>query len=38
MHYTKVIVEKIYFLESNKNEAIATQNKKEMEEDDVFPF
>ena len=37
-HYTKVIVEKIYFLESNKNEAIATQNKKETEEDDVFPF
>lgn len=37
-HYTKVIVEKIYFLESNKNEAIATQNKKETEEDDDFPF
>ena len=36
--YTKVIVEKIYFLESNKNEAIATQNKKETEEDDDFPF
>lgn len=37
-YYTKVIVEKIYFLESNKNEAIATQNKKETEEDDNFPF
>ena len=37
-YYTKVIVEKIYFLESNKNEAIATQNKKETEEDDDFPF
>ena len=38
VYYTKVIVEKIYFLESNKNEAIATQNKKETEEDNDFPF
>ena len=37
-HYTKVIVEKIYFLEGNKNETSATQNKKETEEDDDFPF
>ena len=37
-YYTKVIVEKIYFLEGNKNETSATQNKKETEEDDDFPF
>ena len=38
VYYTKVIVEKIYFLEGNKNETSATQNKKETEEDDDFPF
>ena len=37
-HYTKVIVEKIYFLEGNKNETSATQNQKQTEEDDDFPF
>ena len=37
-YYTKVIVEKIYFLESNKNEAIATQNQKQTEDADDFPF
>ena len=37
-YYTKVIVEKIYFLESNKNEASTTQNQKQTEDDDDFPF
>ena len=37
-YYTKVIVEKIYFLEGNKNETSATQNQKQTEEDDDFPF
>ena len=38
-YYTKVIVEKMYFLESNKNETQSTtQNKKETEDNDDFPF
>ncbi len=39
-YYTKVIVEKIYFLENaaNKNETSATQNKNETEDNDDFPF
>ena len=37
-YYTKVIVENIYFLESNKNEASTTQKQKQTEDDDDFPF
>ena len=37
-YYTKVIVEKIYFLENATNETSTTQNKKQTEEDDEFPF
>ena len=38
IYYTKIIVEKIEFLERFKNETNATQNKKETEEDNDFPF
>ena len=38
--FTRIIVEKIEFLENatNKSEINTTQNKKETEEDDDFPF
>ena len=37
VYYTKIIVEKIEFLERFKNETSTTQNKTEIEDED-FPF
>ena len=37
-HFTRIIVEKIEFLESFKNETNTTQNKNETEDNDDFPF
>ena len=38
VYYTKIMVEKIYFLENATNETSTTQNKKQTEDDDEFPF
>ena len=38
-YYTKVVVDEIEFLKArDKNETSATQNQKQTEEDDDFPF